>query len=205
MKYKLETTLVLLKAAGIYQKRIDILVDFLPKYYRDDDPINLLDILESGGMDYFFRSWAALIPRETNKHVKRMILHDVIDSIWPIYEKETQENYILKEILTSLITDDSKVPNIVLNAIVIARLSYALDTLNVLYAAHFAITSVTAVNEFFAASNAIYAVDAAASAAACHIAQTTGHLSANEATSAIDSAYDSERLKQIEIIKKWLE
>ena len=94
MKTTLNTTLKLLCRHNACDGRLEAILDSLPKNYPKDKTINLLHILESNGINYFFWSWRATT--EKGLEVKRMILHDIIASIKHLHPDQKVIRQVLK-------------------------------------------------------------------------------------------------------------
>jgi hypothetical protein len=181
-KIKLTTTLKLLKEANPCESGLQTLIQSLPKKHSDTKPINLLHILESNGIDHFFWAWRAT--QKPEKKTKRMILHDIVESVQHVYEKKYPTSSVIKNVLKALKTGKG-----------LKEASRAADAA--------AYASANAADAAYAADAAAYASSAYAAANASAYAARAAD--AADATYIADLANSSGRQKQTKIIKKYLE
>ena len=103
MKKSLYTTLELLKEHRACEDGLKKLRKSLPTGTTEDTKINLLHILESNGLEHFFWSWRATTKKGSLS--KRMILHDIVALVEPIYLKQYPDSSLFKKVLKALKTN----------------------------------------------------------------------------------------------------
>src|SRR6185312_8512156 len=101
-KYLLTTTLQMLKNANACKDGYSSVVKGVGKDYPLDKPINLLSILESNCVNHFF--WAFRCTTQDNKIPLRLILHDIVKLVEPIYLKQFPDSKVFKQVLKALST-----------------------------------------------------------------------------------------------------
>jgi hypothetical protein len=186
-KIKLETTLKRLKEARACEDGLETLINSLPEGFKETKSINLLHILESNGMNHFFWAWRATTKKELK--TKRMILHDIVKLVEPIYLKRYPDSNLFKQVLKSLSS---------------GRLLSEAKKLAAANAANAANAAAYAANAAYAAYVAAYAAANAANAAYAADAANAANSAANAAANAAYAAKQEMQNKQIEIIKKYL-
>jgi hypothetical protein len=182
-KYLLTTTLRMLKNANACKDGYSSVVKGVGKDYPLDKPINLLSILESNCVNHFF--WAFRCTTQDNKIPLRLILHDIVKLVEPIYLKQFPDSKVFKQVLKALSTgrgleDAANAARAAANAAANAARAAANAAAN------------AAADAAMAANAAVYAANAAVYAA----------MAANAAMNA--TSLDSQNELIIKIIKKHL-
>ncbi len=143
---RLTTTLKLLRVNNACSDGMTTLLKSLPKNYPEDQPINLLHILESNGVEHCF--WALRATKECPKKVIRLIMIDVVESIRHHYESKYPDSDVIKNVVKALKSGDKEELRVAANAATYA----ANATANAAYA-----TACAAAYAANAAADAAYA------------------------------------------------
>lgn len=183
MKYKLTTTLKLLRKNGACTSGYRKLVKSLPKGWEADKPINLLRVLDSNGVPDTF--WCFGATAEDSTIPRTLISAECAESVLKFFTNKYPNNDSPANAIQA--ARDFAAGKIDKHAVAVAA-SAAVNAANAACAADAAVNAAYAA---YAAVNAAYAADAAANAAYA-------------ADAAACAARQKERQKQARIIRKWL-
>jgi hypothetical protein len=201
-KYLLTTTLQMLKDANACEDGYSSVVKGVGKDYPLDKPINLLSILESNCVNHFF--WAFRCTTQDNKIPLRLILHDIIKLVEPIYLKQFPNSKVFKQVLKALSTGRGLYAAARAAADAADSAEYAARGASTDVAVNAAANAaVYAMHAMYAAEyavNAVYAAEYAVNAAS-YDARGAG---SEAAYAAAEAAQDSQNELIVKIIKKHL-